>query len=99
MIVIDAVVRNGRIETDTPLNLPDGTALKVSLVTENDDSVDGWDNSPAGIEAWLNWYATLQPLIFTETERATLEAERSIRREREKANFGDYAEKLAKDWN
>ncbi|MCY2965729.1 MAG: hypothetical protein NT069_19225 [Planctomycetota bacterium] len=69
------------------------------IAIENDDTVDGWDNSPAGIEAWLNWYATLQPLNFTETERATLDAETSIRREREKAIFGDYAEKLAREWN
>ena len=51
------MVRNGRIETEQPLNLPDGTELLI-LRPEGtpDDSDDGWDNTPDGIAEWLKWY-------------------------------------------
>jgi hypothetical protein len=41
-----------------------------SMTGETDDD---WDNTPEEIAKWLKWYQSLQPLLFTEEERRTLE--------------------------
>lgn len=97
MNTINAVVRNGRIETDEPLDLPEGTKLQIPRPTPADDE-DGWDNSPEGIAAWLKWYDSLEPLIFTDEERAAWEAAMNEYKEWEKANFDDSTDKLQRLW-
>ncbi|RPI87293.1 MAG: hypothetical protein EHM42_05300 [Planctomycetaceae bacterium] len=96
--MIRATIRNGRIETETPLNLPDGTEVTVSLVEERRVEADGWDNSPEGIEAWLKWYDSLQPLIFSGEELHALDAGRQARREWEHNQFDGHADKLTSQW-
>jgi hypothetical protein len=54
---IKATVRDGRIETDAPVDLPDGTQV---LVVEAAEGEGGWDNSPEGIAQWLQWYDSLE---------------------------------------
>ncbi len=98
MIPIKAVVRNGRLETDEPINLPDGTEILIPLSNGPLDDEEGWDNSPEGIAAWLQWYTSLEPLIFTEEEKAAREADRTARKEWEKANFQEYTDKLIRMW-
>ena len=56
MSILKATVRNGRIETDGPIDLPDGTELRIPLPDSALDD-DEWDNTPEGIAAWLNWSA------------------------------------------
>jgi len=73
MDTIKAVVRNGRIEIEGPLDLPEGTELLIPLPGGSQDEEDGWDNSPEGIAAWLKWYDSLQPLIRSEKEEAEAE--------------------------
>jgi hypothetical protein len=80
-ILMKGIVRNGRVEVDKPINLPDGSEVTIAGPVSNSgaadaDEEDGWDNSPEGIAAWLRWYDSLQPLIFTEEERAAWEADR-----------------------
>lgn len=97
MTILKAIVRNGRIETDQPVNLPDGTELRIPLpdsALEGDD----WDNTPEGIEAWLKWYDSLEPLIFSDEERAALEVDRQARKEWESAHSTEYAEKVRRLW-
>jgi hypothetical protein len=102
MNTIKAIVRGGRIELEEPLDLPDGTELLIPLPNgtqdEGGDDEDGWDNSPEGIAAWLKWYDSLRPLLFTDEERAAWEAERQARKEWEKAHFEERAEKLRRMW-
>ncbi len=98
MNTIKAVIRNGRIETEEPLDLPEGTELLIPLPGVSPDDEDGWDNSPEGIAAWLKWYDSLEPLIFTEEERSAWEADRQARKEWEIAHFDEYTEKLRKVW-
>ena len=74
MNTIKATVKGGRLEVDEPINLPDGTELDIPLPDEGEDIEPGWDNSPAGIAAWLKWYDSLEPLTLTETEEAEAEA-------------------------
>ena len=59
MDAIKAVVRNGRIETDTPLDLPDGTELMVICMNAKDDTP--CDESPEAADAWLKWHDSVQP--------------------------------------
>ena len=92
MSAIKAMVQNGRIETDRPLDLPDGTDLLVRPQSE-EDADDGWDNTPEGINAWLKWYDSLQPLIFTDGELETLKQDRSARKEWELTHADERFEK------
>ena len=97
MTILKAFVRDGRIETDQPIDLPDGTELHIPI-PESASGEAAWDNSPEGIAAWLKWYESLEPLIFTDEERAALEADRQARKEWDKAHFEQYAEDLRKLW-
>ena len=72
MTTIKAVVRNGRIETDEPIDLPEGTRLDIPMPAPADHE-DGWDNSPEAIARWLTWADSLEPLIRTEKEEAEAE--------------------------
>jgi hypothetical protein len=96
MNTIRATVRNGRIETEEPINLPEGTELVVSRSGDGIDEDEDWDNSPEGIAAWFEWYDSLQPLIFSAEERAAWEADRRARKEWELGvlveNWEEHAE-------
>lgn len=94
MDTIRGVVRNGRIETDDPLDLPEGTELLIPVPGRSTDDEDDWDNSPEDIAAWLAWADSLEPLIFTDAERAAWEADEQARKEWEKSHFESYAKEL-----
>jgi hypothetical protein len=98
MSTIKAVVRNGRIETEGPLDLPDGTELLIPIPDRAGDEEPGWDNSPEGIAAWLAWSESLEPLIFTEEEKAAWEADRRARKEWEEDHFDEYTDSLTRMW-
>lgn len=99
MATIKAIVRGGRLEVDEPIDLPDGTELLIPLPNGAEaTSEEGWDNSPEGIADWLRWYESLEPLQFTDEERAALEADRAARREWELAHFDEHAEELRRMW-
>ena len=114
MNAIRAKVRGGRIEVDGPLDLPDGTEVLVFPAAghtadagaptgtgddnDADDEDDGWDNSPEGIAAWLRWYDSLEPLIFTPEERAAWEADRAARKSWELGHAEERAAKLQRLW-
>lgn len=74
MSTIKAVVRNGRIETEEPLDLPEGTELLIPIPDHPNADEPGWDNSPEGIAAWLGWADSLQPLLRDEREEAAADA-------------------------
>src|SRR5256885_16392834 len=99
MDAIKAVVRNGHIETEVPLDLPDGTRLLILPTSAvDDDAQDNWDNSPESISAWLKWYDSLQPLSFTQEERLAWDEDREARRAWEQAHADERAEKLRRLW-
>ena len=66
MSTIKAVVRNGRIETEGPLDLPEGTELLIPIPDRSGDDEPGWDDSPDGVAAWLDWADSLEPLVRAE---------------------------------
>jgi hypothetical protein len=98
MNAIKAKVRNGRIETEFPLNLPDGTELLVLASVADDDAEEGWDNTPEGIAAWLKWYDSLEPLLFTIEERDAWRKDQEARKEWELAHADEREEKLRRLW-
>ena len=98
MDAIKAMVRNGRIETDGPLNLPDGTELLVLRSDAADSVEDDWDNTPQGIAAWLKWYDSLQPLIFTAEEKQAWNEDKKARKEWDLGHSDDRHEKLRRLW-
>ncbi|QEH36349.1 hypothetical protein OJF2_49100 [Aquisphaera giovannonii] len=73
MSTIRGVVRDGRIEIEEPLDLPEGTELLIPIPDPPGDEEPGWDNSPEGIAAWLGWADSLEPLLFNEKEEAEAE--------------------------
>lgn len=85
MNTIKAVVRNGRIEVDEPLDLPDGTELRIPRP-------DDGSPSPEEIELALAAMDRMEPLDMTDDELAAWEADRHARREAEKATFFARAE-------
>ncbi len=89
-MTIKAIIRNGRIELDAPIDLPDGTELTISLPTlplppgirDEDDS-----DTPEAIEAWIRWYDALEPLDFSPAERSAWEAARREQKQYELAEW------------
>ena len=95
MNAIRATWKDGQIIPDGPVDWPDGARLLVEPdPVAEEESLD----TPEAIADWLKWYDSLQPLIFTEEERAALEADRQARKEWEKAHFNEHAEKLRRMW-
>jgi hypothetical protein len=90
MTTIKAIIRNGRIEVDEPIDLPDGTELTIPIPVlpaplglRDED----WSDTPEAIEAWIRWYDSLEPLDFTPAERAAWEAARHEQKQYELAQW------------
>src|SRR5437763_12382817 len=90
MNAIKATVKSGRLEVQVPPDWPDGTEVILQPVSR-DNGVgireEDWPDTPEAIADWLKWYDSLEPLIFTDEERAALEADRKQRKEFEKTTF------------
>lgn len=89
MSTIRAIVRSGRIEVDEPVDLPDGTELTMPIpdspvVGLKDDE---WSDTREAIEAWIEWYDSLEPLGFTPPERAAWAAARRDQKNLELAQW------------
>ena len=95
MTLIKAIVRNGRIETDEPIDLPDGTELFIPVNGADDEDRP---RTPEEIAATLAAMDKVEPFSWTEEERSAWEAERKARKEWEKAHFLEEAERLRKIW-
>jgi hypothetical protein len=97
MTTIKATVRNGRIEVDEPLDLPDGTVLRIP-VPGDAEKAEGDEMSPGEVQRVLAAMDQMQPLRMTDAELAAWEADRQARKESEKAHFFERAEKLHGMW-
>jgi hypothetical protein len=75
-ILLKGVIRKGRVEVEEPIDLPDSTELLIAVPNcAPDDGVEeGWDVSPEGIAAWLQWCDNLRPLHITPDEQADTDA-------------------------
>jgi hypothetical protein len=98
---IKAIVKDRRLELDVPADWPDGTEVVVKPVrTEETFGIreEDWPETPEASAAWLKWYDSLEPLIFTDDERAAWESARKEQKDFEKAAFVQRAEKLRRIW-
>lgn len=96
MTTIKATVRNGKLEVDEPLDLPDGLVLKIDVNTSIDDE---YPLPPEMLAAQLRAFEEFAKLPkMSDEDYAAWEAERLARRESEKAHFFEHAEKLGKGW-
>ena len=101
MTTIKATVRNGRVEVKAPVDWPEGTEVIVQPVANEETfgiREEDWPESPQALAEWLQWYDTLEPLVFTEEERAAWEAARRQQKEFEKATFAERADQLRGSW-
>jgi hypothetical protein len=96
MTTIRAVIRDRRIDVPAPQELPDGTAVLVTIGADrpNDES----PMSPEEIAATLAAMEKVETKSWTAEERAAREADKQARRDWEKTNFVEHAEKLRRLW-
>lgn len=66
-MTIHAIVRNGQLELESPLDLPDGTVLTIPVPEVESDEAQ---RSQEEIEEWEQWYKALEPWGMTDEERA-----------------------------
>jgi hypothetical protein len=97
MTTIRAVVRDGRIEVDEPLDLPNGTVLQIPVPLDVEQTTDE-PMSPEEIRDVLAAMDRMEPLQMSDAELAAWEADRKTRKNREKALFVERAEKLGRMW-
>jgi hypothetical protein len=101
MRTITATVRNGRVETDDPIELPEGTRLLVvpaDAPEAHADEEHDWDDTPDGVAAWVAQLHALEPFILTDDDRHRIAEARAEQRAWELANFDARADKLRKLW-
>jgi hypothetical protein len=100
-IVMKGIIRHGQIVVTEPINLPDGSEVTImgsrhgQILGEEDN-----DRPPTQeqIAATLAAMEKIEAFVWTDKERAAWETERRARKEWEKANFAEHAEKLRRIW-
>lgn len=101
MDAVKAIVKGGRVELLAPPEWPDGTEVVVRPVVGNGGlgvPEEDWGDGLEAAARWLEWYDSLEPLLFTEEERASWETARLDRKALEKATFASRAEELGRVW-
>jgi hypothetical protein len=101
MIVVKAIVKNGKIELEAPNNWPEGTEVRIEPIPASGSigiRDEDWPNTPEGIARHLALMDGIEPLDITLEEEAEWEAARKAQKDFEKARFDEHVEKLRKDW-
>jgi hypothetical protein len=98
MNTIKAVIRNGKIELEKPVDLPDGTELTIALPDLPGPNGTETAESPEDIKDWIRWYDALEPLEFTAEERAVWEQLRQQQKEFELAQWDKSSQQIEKQF-
>jgi hypothetical protein len=97
MTTIKTTIKGRRLELDVPADWPDGTEVEIHPLDQDaNGTADAM--SPQEITKTLAAMEQVEPFDLTAAEQAAWEAERQVRKEREKAEFAEHAEKLRKVW-
>lgn len=98
MDAIRATWKNGQVVLDGPVQWPEGYRLLVEPDVAQDVQIgvreEDWSNTPEAITAWLKWYDSLEPLLFTPEEEAEMAAWRRKVKEYTIANMHKHVEGL-----
>jgi hypothetical protein len=97
MTTIRAIIRNGRIEVDKPIDLPDGTELTIAIPDSPKTAGirdEEWSDTPEDIAAWIRWYDSLEPIEFTAEERTSWQAARQEQKDFELAQWEKRSQRI-----
>jgi hypothetical protein len=97
MTTIRAIVRNGRIEVDDPIDLPDGTELTIPIPDQAESlgiRDEDWLDTPEAIDSWIRWYDSLEPVEFTSAERAAWDAARQAQKDYELSQWQQRSQRM-----
>jgi hypothetical protein len=97
MKTVHAIWKNGQIVPTQPVDWPEGTALAVEPIEQllgGDSQGDLLGDDPESIARWLAWFDSLEPLNFTPEDEAAWLAARQDRRDWEKSQFDNRADRL-----
>lgn len=97
MTTLRAIVQARRLEVDVPDDWPHGAEVEIHPIAPSPNG-DDVPMSADEIARTLAAMDQVQPFEWTESERLAWEAERRARRERDKAQFAEHAEKLRSAW-
>ncbi|MCE9531680.1 MAG: hypothetical protein K8T89_11245 [Planctomycetes bacterium] len=87
---LEAVVHNGRVNTEAPADWPEGTNVRIEPVRADELSgmrEEDWPTTPEGIAALVQSWNEMEPLEFTPEEEAGLNAWRQKVKEYTIANM------------
>jgi len=93
---IRAIVQDGRLITDKPLNLPEGTELLIDLDAA---MMDSETTSPESLKEDISRLKNLQSIQMTPAEVQAWENERKKQKQLELACFIDEQTRLVKEWH
>ncbi len=97
MTMLRATIKGGRLELDVPPDWPDGTEVEIHPIQRGMVGGTG-AMSPEEIATTLAAMERIEPFDMSEGELAAWEAERRSRKEQDKAQFAEHAEKLRSQW-
>ena len=95
--VIQAIVRDGRVEASAPADWPEGTQVAIEPLRQDSIGMreEDWPTSADGIAAMLERWDKLEPLEMTAEEEADLDAWRQKMKEYSIANMNRSIEELS----
>ncbi len=96
-MTISATVADGRLEIVVPPDWPDGTEVEIRRREEATNRAAA-EMSAKEIAETLAAMDRIEPLEWSDEERAAWEAEQQARRNREKADFAEHSEALRRQW-
>ena len=97
MTTLRATIHGRRLEVDVPADWPDGAEVEICPVGHEGNGASA-ALSPAEIASTLAAMDRIEPLELTEAEEVAWETERLARKERDKAQFAQHADKLRREW-
>lgn len=76
MNAIKATWKNGRIVPAEPVDWPEGSELLVEPIMANHEKIglteEEWRDDPEAIAEWEVWVRNIEPLEYTDEERAEM---------------------------
>ncbi len=96
MSTLKGIIRNGQVIVIGPTDLPDGTEVEILPVGLSVD--DQGQMTSDEIARTLDAMEQTEPFELTDAERAAIEADRKARKEWEKAQFDEHADRLRRIW-